>query len=110
MVKRPAKKHLPSSPIGAMQSVSVPCDDRFSEMMVSAVRYALGRRNYIVSDTVSYIKHVLPYLTRNDIHVIYTDIVEAESEDRLGDDCDVHNWLFLKKCIEDYVTGVVCDD
>nr|DAM64754.1 MAG TPA: hypothetical protein [Caudoviricetes sp.] len=44
MVKRPAKKHLPSSPIGAMQSVSVPCDDRFSEMTVSAVRYALGRR------------------------------------------------------------------
>lgn len=110
MVKRPAKKHLPSSPIETMQSVSVPCGERFSEMMVSAVRYALGRRNYIVSDTVSYIKHVLPCLTRNDIHVIYTDIVEAESEDRLGDDCDVHNWLFLKKCIEDYVTGVVCDD
>lgn len=93
-----------------MQSVSVPCDERFSEMMVSAVRYALGRRNYIVSDTVSYIKHVLPYLIRNDIHVIYTDIVEAESENRLGDDCDVHDWLSLKKCIEDYVTGVVSDD
>ena len=44
MVKRPAKKHLPSGPIETMQSVSVPCDDKFSEMMVSAVRYALGRR------------------------------------------------------------------
>lgn len=110
MVKRPAKKHLQSIPIEAMQSVSVPCGERFSEMMVSAVRYALGRRNYIVSDTVSYIKHVLPYLIRNDIHVIYTDIVEAESENRLGDDCDIHDWLSLKKCIEDYVTGVVSDD
>lgn len=110
MVKRPAKKHLQSIPIEAMQSVSVPGDDKFSEMMVAAVRYALGRRNYIVSDTVSYIKHVLPYLIRNDIHVIYTDIVEAESENRLGDDCDIHDWLSLKKCIEDYVTGVVSDD
>lgn len=110
MVKRPAKKHLQSIPIETMQSVSVPCGERFSEMMVSVVRYALGRRNYIVSDTVSYIKHVLPYLIRNDIHVIYTDIVEAESENRLGDDCDVHDWLSLKKCIEDYVTGVVSDD
>lgn len=44
MVKRPAKKHLQSIPIEAMQSVSVPCDDKFSEMMVSAARYALGRR------------------------------------------------------------------
>lgn len=32
MVKRPAKKHLQSIPIEAMQSVSVPCDDKFSEM------------------------------------------------------------------------------
>ena len=110
MIKRPAKKHLPSIPIDAMQSVSIPCDDRFSEMMVSAVRYALGRRTYIVWDTVNYIKHVLPYLRRNDINVIYTDIVEAESENRLGDDCDIHDWLSLKKCIEDYVTGVVHDD
>lgn len=44
MVKRPAKKHLQSIPIEAMQSVSVPCDDKFSDMMVSAVKYALGRR------------------------------------------------------------------
>lgn len=105
MVRRTPKKHLPSSPIDAMQSVSVPCDERFSEMMVSAVRYALGRRTYIVCDTVNYIKHVLPYLRRNDIHVIYTDIIEAESENRLGDDCDVKDWLVLKKYIEDYVTG-----
>lgn len=78
--------------------------------MVSAVRYALGRRTYIVWDTVNYIKHVLPHLRRNDINVIYTDIVEAESENRLGDDCDINDWLSLKKCIEDYVTGVVSDD
>lgn len=110
MIKRPARKHLPSTPIDAMKSVSVPCDERFSEMMVSAVRYALGRRTYIVWDTVNYIKHVLPHLQRNDINVIYTDIVEAESENRLGDDCDVEDWLSLKKCIEDYVTGVVSDD
>lgn len=110
MIKRPPKKHLPGSPIDAMMSISVPCDERFSEMMVSAVRYALGRRTYIVYDTVNYIVHVLPYLKRNDIKVIYTDIVEAESENRLGDECDVEDWMYLKKRIEDYVTGVIDDD
>lgn len=107
-ITRPPKKHLPGIPIDAMQSVSVPCDERFSEMMVSAVRYALGRRTYIVLDTVNYIKHVLPYLQRNDIHTIYTDIAKAESEKRLGDECDVKDWLALKRYIEDiedYVAG-----
>lgn len=39
MVKRPAKKHLPSSPIETMQSVSVPCGERFSEMMITICMY-----------------------------------------------------------------------
>lgn len=92
---------------GDMIPISVPCDEQFSEMMVSAVRYALGRRTYIVYDTVNYIAHVLPYLMRNDINVIYKDIVEAESENRLGDECDVESWMYLKKRIEDYAAGVV---
>lgn len=92
---------------GDMVPISIPCDERFSEMMVSAVRYALGRRTYIVYDTVIYIAHVLPYLRRNDINVIYKDIVEAESENRLGDECDVESWMYLKKRIEDYTTRVV---
>ncbi len=95
---------------GDMMQISVPCDEQFSEMMVFAARYAIGRRTYAVSDTVNYIAHVLPYLTRNDINVIYTDIVEAESENRLGDECDVEDWMYLKKRIEDYVTGVIDDD
>lgn len=109
-VTRPKRRSIPGNPIDTMMSISVPCDERFSEMMVSAVRYALGRRTYIVYDTVNYIAHVLPYLQRNDIKVIYTDIVEAESEKRLGDECDVEDWLYLKKRIEDYVTGVIDDD
>ena len=108
MIIRPAKKHLPASPFDAATKVSIPINDRFSKMMVSAVRYALGRRTYIVLDTVNYIKSVLPYLRRNDIHV--TDIIEAEGEHRLGDECDVHDWLSLKEYIEDYVTGVIDDD
>lgn len=92
---------------GDMIPISVPCDEQFSEMMVSAVRYALGRRTYIVYDTVNYIAHVLPYLQRNDINAIYKDIVEAESENRLGDECDVESWMYLKKRIEDYTVGAV---
>nr|DAU85600.1 MAG TPA: hypothetical protein [Caudoviricetes sp.] len=90
-----------------MMQISVPCDEQFSEMMVFAARYAIGRRTYAVSDTVNYIAHVLPYLRRNDIKVIYKDIVEAESENRLGDECDVESWMYLKKRIEDYTVGAV---
>lgn len=102
MATNHTKRHIPD---GLHPSLTIPASDRFSEMMVSAVRYALGRRTYIVYDTVNYIAHVLPYLQRNDINVIYTDIVEAESENRLGDECDVEDWLYLKKRIEDYTTG-----
>lgn len=109
-VTRPKRRSIPGSLADAMMSISVPCDENFSEMMVSAVRYALGRRTYIVFETVNYIKSVLPYLTRKAVHVIYTDIVEAESENRLGDECDVEAWMYLKKRIEDYTTGVVADD
>lgn len=78
-------------------------NEKFSEMMVSAVRYALGRRTYVVSDTCGYIKHVLPLLTENDIGTIYRDIADAEREKRLGDECDVCDWLMLKKNIEDFM-------
>lgn len=78
-------------------------DEKFSEMMVSAVRYALGRKTYVVSDTCGYIKHVLPLLTENDIGTIYRDIADAEREKRLGDECDVCDWLMLKKNIEDFM-------
>lgn len=107
MATNHTKRHIPD---GLHPSLTIPASDRFSEMMVSAVRYALGRRTYIVHDTVNYIKSVLPYLRRNDIHIIYTDIIEAEGEHRLGDECDVHDWLSLKEYIEDYVTGVIDDD
>lgn len=80
-------------------------DEKFSEMMVSAVRYALGRRTYIVSDTCRYIEHVLPLLTENDIGVIYRDIVDAEREKDLGDECDVCDWLMLKNKIECCMKG-----
>lgn len=95
---------------GDMIPISVPCDEQFSEMMVFAARYAIGRRTYAVSDTVNYIAHVLPFLRRNDINVIYKDIVEAESENRLCDECDVESWMYLKKRIEDYTTRVVAKE
>lgn len=47
---------------------------------------------------------------RNDVHTIYTDIAEAESEKRLGDECDVKDWLALKKYIEDYVSGGIANN
>ena len=111
MATNHTKRHIPDGLHHVLYpSLTILASDMFSEMMVSAVRYALGRRTYIVHDTVNYIKSVLPYLRRKDVHVIYTDIIEAEGEHRLGDECDVHDWLSLKEYIEDYVTGVIDDD
>lgn len=57
----------------------VEVDEDFSHMMISAVRYALGRQTYVVSDTVDYIKPLVPLLTKNALYVMHKDI-EMEAE------------------------------
>ena len=44
-----------------METVKINRD--FESMLISAERYAMGRRTYIVSDTVNYITSLLPNLS-----------------------------------------------
>ena len=66
----------------------------YEHMMISALRYAIGRRTYIVEITVNYILSELPKLSDPCKHVMIDDIENAYS---LGDECDKADWMRLLK-------------
>lgn len=80
--------------------LKVPVDDMFCEMMNWAVRYALGRRTYAVSDTVGYVLRVLKLLDDQTIYVMLRDIEEHERIGNLGHECDAAEWMNLKEAIQ----------
>lgn len=58
----------------------------------SAVRYALGRRTYIVSVVCNEVAANLKIISDNMLNVVIRDIEEC---DNLGDDCDIKSWNIL---------------
>ena len=66
----------------------------YEHMLISALRYALGRRTYIVGVAVNYILSVLPKLSDPCKHVMIDDIENAYS---LGDEYDKADWMRLLK-------------
>lgn len=64
-------------------------DGLFEQMLVSSVRYALGRMTHIVSDTCDYVRKFLPHLNAGTIAVMIRDIEEAPS---YGMDIDKQQW------------------
>ncbi len=71
-----------------------------SAMLVGAVRYALGRRTYIVDWTCEFIKNNMHLLLEKDKKVIIRDI-EQQKNYGYGDKCDEACWLALL----DYLNG-----
>lgn len=73
-----------------------------SAMLVSAERYALGRRTYIVQWTCEFITKNLNLITEKDKQVMIRDIEKPIS---YGDECDKIRWLklleVLKRSLED---------
>lgn len=88
---------------------TVPLCEKFEQMIVSAERYAFGRRTYIVSDTCAYIGTLLPRLSDWCLSVMWNDIKEeADRSERMknvsnwGDECDRKAWAgFWKKLTEE---------
>ena len=68
--------------------------DDISAMLVSAVRYALGRRTYIVNWSCEFITKNLHLLTEQNIKVMIRDI-ERQAEYGYGDKCDEEDWARL---------------
>ena len=48
----------------------------FELMMISALRYAIGRYTYMPSVTIDYIRYLIPLLSPNTLYVMKRDIAE----------------------------------
>ena len=74
----------------------------YEHMIVSAVRYALGKMTYIVELTVNYILEAIENDELSDrcLNVIRKDIKEVKS---YGMDCDKAQWLKLLNRIEEVI-------
>ena len=77
-------------------------------MLISAERYACGRRTYIVKTTVDYILALLPNLSywcikvmQNDLKSEFDMVERSGRKDVLGDPCDYKQWKILRKAIDD---------
>lgn len=80
---------------------AIPIDDNFEDVLICAVRYALGRQTYITGTVSEYVIRLLPHLSDRAITVIMRDIGKA---DDLGDtNIDVPNWNRLAcRCREEF--------
>lgn len=76
------------------------------QMLVSAVRYALGRRTYIVSVTVDYMLPILPMLSDWCLEIMERDLDDAfrmyertKGQIGLGDSCDAEDWQRFRNSV-----------
>lgn len=72
-------------------------------ILVSAVRYALGRRTYIVGLTCDEYKSHIAELTTNTLAVTFNDIhnqIDWHGTESLGDNCDAKKWVELLNIIK----------
>lgn len=67
----------------------------YEHMLISALRYALGRRTYIVSTTAEYIANEIPKLSEQCKNVMIQDIEVQERLGGCGDQCDKESWMWL---------------
>lgn len=68
-------------------------DRDFGNIVISAVRYALGRQTYIVKDTCDFVSELLSYLHTMTLVVLERDIANAKS---YGDEnVDKPHWMML---------------
>lgn len=74
-----------------------------SAMLVGAVRYALGRRTYIVDWTCEFIRNNTQLLIEKDKKVIIRDI-EQQKQYSYGDKCDEECWLALLEYLRNEVS------
>jgi hypothetical protein len=61
---------------------------------ICAVRYALGRRTYIVGFVVNYMLEKVPQLSKRCIEIMMEDILNQEPYG-YGDECDRECWVKL---------------
>lgn len=60
-------------------------------LLLSAIRYALGRRTYIVSETAGWIRYLAPQLDTGDLKLLIRNI-EDQERCGYGHSCDERDW------------------
>lgn len=78
---------------------------RDEQIWISAVRYALGRRTYIVKVTVDYMIERIPIMSPGCKRIIMRDI-EDQVKRGLGDECDKDDWMRLMSAIMEDLYGI----
>ena len=87
----------------------VAVDDHYELMLISAVRYALGRRTYIVEETARYVRGKLGMVQDATLVVMLRDIDEriawsdSHGGSGLGDECDRAEWMLLHRAIAEEI-------
>ena len=85
------------------KAVKVPIDRDFEDMLISAVRYALGRETYLTRTASEYVTRLMPHLSKRAISIIVHDINDAHD---LGNPTiDAPHWERLAKNIWKEVGG-----
>lgn len=88
----------------AIDENTIPLDDTFEQILISAERYALGRMSYVVQMTTEYITALLPRLDDDTLFIMLRDIEDAERDrfgNGLGMEMDSREWHKLAQAIED---------
>ena len=75
-----------------------------SAMLLGSVRYALGRRTYMVKWTCEFIRNNTQLLLEKDKKVIIRDIEEQKNYG-YGDKCDEEDWLALLEVLQKLKEG-----
>ena len=65
----------------------------YERILISALRYALGRKTYIVETTVNYIIAEMPRLSKDCKRVMILDIEKPLGG--YGNECDRQDWMRL---------------
>lgn len=81
-MKTAKKKSLPNPLVGTNGQL----------MIMSAHRYCLGRRTYIVSACVEWLTNNWDVCETNTRNVIVRDTLQALMRDEAGDSCDYDDW------------------
>lgn len=79
---------------------------REEQILICAVRYALGRRSYIVGTVAEYVNSKKNELSKNCINIIIRDIKEQlefchKMNMTCGDEIDERTWNNLLKALEE---------
>ena len=77
--------------------MKIELSQNLEEMLISAERYALGRRTYIVSETVNYLIPLISNLSEWCLQTIISDLENQikYGTGSFGDACDYQDWARL---------------